>query len=330
MVLQHVADRAHALVELAAAIHAEALGHGDLHTIDVVAVPHRLQHGVGKAEVQQVLHRLLAQVVVDAKDRRLREYLVQRAVELPRRGQVAAERFLHHDAGAVSATGQLQVPCGHREQARRYGQVMQRPLRVAKRLLQRLERGQVVVVAVDVLQPCRELRKDRLIDLAAAILRRLRQAVVGALAQLLHAPARMRHADDRQVQSVAQHHRLQRGVDLLVGQVAGGAEKDQGIRALCRHSGRSLHGDLPWRCRRGARDTRCDMMDVASTMLHRGFTFQPARGQVKPMHKPTLAQLTRAAQEPAWLAERWGSPSRRKRSAQAAPGVSGAPGPSPS
>jgi hypothetical protein len=36
--------------------------------VDVVAVPERLEDGVGEAEDQQVLHRLLAQVVVDAVD----------------------------------------------------------------------------------------------------------------------------------------------------------------------------------------------------------------------------------------------------------------------
>ncbi len=42
------------------------LGHGDLHVVDVLRVPQRLEDAVGEAQHQQVLHRLLAEVVVDA------------------------------------------------------------------------------------------------------------------------------------------------------------------------------------------------------------------------------------------------------------------------
>ena len=47
------------------------LRNGDLHMIDVIAIPDRFKKGVCKAEDQHVLHRLLAQIVVDAKDLRL-------------------------------------------------------------------------------------------------------------------------------------------------------------------------------------------------------------------------------------------------------------------
>jgi hypothetical protein len=52
---------------------AEVLGGGDLDVVDVVAVPHRLEQEVGEAEREDVLHRLLAEVVVDAEDLRLAE-----------------------------------------------------------------------------------------------------------------------------------------------------------------------------------------------------------------------------------------------------------------
>jgi hypothetical protein len=92
MVLQHVADRADVVVKRAATLHAEILGHGDLHALDVVAVPHRLEHGVGEAEIQQVLHRLLAEVVIDAEDRLFGKHLMQVALSAwprPDRGQTA-------------------------------------------------------------------------------------------------------------------------------------------------------------------------------------------------------------------------------------------------
>ena len=73
MVLQDVAARAGLLVERAAALDAAILGDGDLDVVDVAPVPERLEDAVAEAEDQQVAHRLLAQVVVDAVDLRLVE-----------------------------------------------------------------------------------------------------------------------------------------------------------------------------------------------------------------------------------------------------------------
>ena len=69
MVLHHVADGADLLVKAAAALHAEILRHRDLDTIDEIAIPDRLEERVRKAEIKQVLHRLLAQIMVDAEHR---------------------------------------------------------------------------------------------------------------------------------------------------------------------------------------------------------------------------------------------------------------------
>ena len=77
VVLQHVAQRAGIVVVVGAVLDADRLGHGDLHVVDEVAVPQRLDQGVGEAEHQQVLHRLLAEVVIDAVDLLLVEMLVQ-------------------------------------------------------------------------------------------------------------------------------------------------------------------------------------------------------------------------------------------------------------
>src|SRR5579884_2928719 len=98
MVLDDVADRPGLLVELPPAGHAEALGHGDLHARDVVAVPDWLEERVCEAEVKQVLHRLLAEVVIDPEDARLGEIGMQGAVEALRRGEITPEGFLENDA----------------------------------------------------------------------------------------------------------------------------------------------------------------------------------------------------------------------------------------
>ena len=59
----------------------ERLGHVDLHVVDEVAVPDRLEQAVGEAEREDVLRRLLAEEVIDAEDLVLVEDLVQLGVE---------------------------------------------------------------------------------------------------------------------------------------------------------------------------------------------------------------------------------------------------------
>ena len=60
VVLDDVPDRADFFVEVAPTTYTEALRHGDLHALHVIAIPDRLQEGVGKAKVEHVLHRLFA------------------------------------------------------------------------------------------------------------------------------------------------------------------------------------------------------------------------------------------------------------------------------
>src|SRR5205823_11969288 len=67
-----------------------------------VAVPHRLEDAVGEAEDEDVLDRLLAEVVIDPIDLLLREDAGDLAVERPRALQVAAERLLDDDAGPAA------------------------------------------------------------------------------------------------------------------------------------------------------------------------------------------------------------------------------------
>jgi hypothetical protein len=59
VVLDDVAGGADAVVVARAAADADVLGHGDLHVVDVVGVPDRLEHLVGEPERQHVLHRSL-------------------------------------------------------------------------------------------------------------------------------------------------------------------------------------------------------------------------------------------------------------------------------
>ena len=73
VVLNHVAQRAGLVIKRATALQAHCLGHGDLNVVDPARVPQRLEQPVAEAQRQQILHRLLAEIVVYAKRPLLRE-----------------------------------------------------------------------------------------------------------------------------------------------------------------------------------------------------------------------------------------------------------------
>ena len=105
VVLDDVTGGADAVVVAAATAEPDVLGHGDLHVVDVVRVPDRIEQLVGEAQRQDVLHRLLAQVVVDAEHRRLGEDAVDHLVERAGALQIVAERLLDDDAAPPVALG---------------------------------------------------------------------------------------------------------------------------------------------------------------------------------------------------------------------------------
>ena len=96
--LEHVPQHAHRVVVRRAMAHREVLGRRDLHVLDVVAVPDRLEDGVGEPQHQHVLHRFLAQVVVDAVDLVLGEDFVDLLVQQPGGVEVGAEGLFDHHA----------------------------------------------------------------------------------------------------------------------------------------------------------------------------------------------------------------------------------------
>src|SRR5450631_1169832 len=176
VVLDDVADGARLLVEPSAPLDAEALRHRDLHALDVVPVPDRLEERVGKPEQQEVLHRLLAEVVIDPEDRRFVESGVQRPVERPRRRQIAAERLLDHQPGPLggAAIGQPTDHCPEDTGGNR--QVMGGAGRLAQLAPQRREGGPVSVVAAHIAEAAEQLADHRLVELLDVLL----QAVAGA------------------------------------------------------------------------------------------------------------------------------------------------------
>ena len=147
------------------------------------------------------------------------------AVELARGGEVAPEGLLDDHARLCRQPGPGQ-PLDHgRKQRRRYGQVMCRPARPAQGRLQCGEGRRVLVVAADVLQQGQQPLQRRPVRSGAVVL----DALPGMGTQARDGPVRRGHADHRHVEHTAPAQGVQRREDLLVGQVAGGAEDDQGV-----------------------------------------------------------------------------------------------------
>ena len=125
VILDHVPHDAGLFVELSTSCDAERFGHRDLDVLHVVPVPDGFEKGVGEAEIEDILHRLLAQVVVDAKDAMLVKLLVQHIVERAGGRQIAPERFFHHHPGATGAPGVAQTVHDRRKERWRNGQIVQ-------------------------------------------------------------------------------------------------------------------------------------------------------------------------------------------------------------
>jgi len=125
VVLQHVAHRPGFVVVVAAALDADRLGHGDLHLGDVARVPQRLEQRVAEAQRQQVLHALLAEVVVDPEHAGLVEHAGHAVVDRDRALEVVADRLFQQHARALGAEAhRAEGFAGRRVEARGGGQVV--------------------------------------------------------------------------------------------------------------------------------------------------------------------------------------------------------------
>ena len=101
----HVAIGAGLLVEADAIADVERLRHVDLHMVDEIAVPDRLEQAVGEPEGEDVLRRLLAEEMIDAENLVLGEDLVQCVVERDRGLEIGAERLFHDDPRSPGEIG---------------------------------------------------------------------------------------------------------------------------------------------------------------------------------------------------------------------------------
>ncbi len=179
MVLDDVAKDARLLVEPAAVLDADGLGDRDLDVVDVTAVPERLEDPVAEAEDEDVLRRLLAEVVVDAEDLALAEDARELLVEGAGRREVAPERLLDDDArprAAVDGVDELRVPEVLHDRAdhrRRDGEVEHPVAGRPALLLERLEARLQVREALAAVQVAAEEEEARLEGLPLRLVHRL-------------------------------------------------------------------------------------------------------------------------------------------------------------
>ncbi len=93
MVRHHVPQRPGSFVEPAATLDTHSFGRRDLHVVDMVAVPERLEDAVRKSQHQNVLDRFLAEEMIDPIDLVFGQHLEDLRVECLRRCEVVPERF---------------------------------------------------------------------------------------------------------------------------------------------------------------------------------------------------------------------------------------------
>ena len=243
--LHHVAHGAGRVVVLAAALDAHLLGDGDLHVAHRAAVPQRLEDRVAEAQRQQVLHRLLAKVMIDAKELPFGKDRADRGVDGLRTRTVVAERLFQHHArqrrdepvtGEALADGSEQPRGGGQIKHSYAGVALREPVR------ERGEAGRVGAVHGQVVDSRAELGPGCIVQIIGgdelpAVVAEQRQIVVAterAAREAKDAPARRLTVVAKGV--------VQGRQQFALGQIARGAEEDQVELVQCAHHAAPFQG----------------------------------------------------------------------------------------
>ena len=84
MVWHHVTQRAGVFEVATAALHSNGLRDGDLHVLNIAAVPHRLEDSISKPKRQHILDSFFAQVVINSVDLVFFQYFLDLRVQRSR------------------------------------------------------------------------------------------------------------------------------------------------------------------------------------------------------------------------------------------------------
>jgi hypothetical protein len=97
VVLHDISNDAKLIKVTASALSAERLLEGDLDVVDVVAVPGSAEERVTEAKDQDVLHHLLAKIVVNSEQLLFVPVGLKRLLQLARAGKILSKRLLDND-----------------------------------------------------------------------------------------------------------------------------------------------------------------------------------------------------------------------------------------
>jgi hypothetical protein len=228
VVLDHVAQLA-GLVEVApAAFDADGFGNGDLHVGDVILVPLGFEQAVGETQGDQVLHRVLAQVMVDAIGAVFREEARHRVVHFAGRLQVVADGLFQHYAGALGQA-RLGQPGADRTVDRcRRGKEGDDAIRVAGLVRQRGKILGAAEIHAQVVQARHEALQHGFIEVAFADVAAQMFFDQRQMACRLAALASQREQARFGWQQTGAIELIERGKQLAQGQITEGAEQRQG------------------------------------------------------------------------------------------------------
>ena len=253
----HVAIGAGRFVEPRALPEPDFLGHVDLHVVDEVAVPDRLEQTVREPKCEDVLRGLFAKEVVDPKDLFFREHLMQPRIELDGAREVGAERLLHHDARAFRELRVANQPHCCERGARRHAEVVQdaalarevllRPVdRRVQRLGPRIERH--------VIETCGERSPVGRVDFAHG---RFVERLARALAEPVRVERVERDADDAALRNeTGARQVIEARQQLAARKIAGRADEHDDLAVLGPDPGRNLRHAIPSPSERAAMTRR--------------------------------------------------------------------------
>ena len=178
MVLNDVARDAGGIEIAAALLDADRLRDRELHVVNVLTIPERLENAVRESQHEQVLNGFFAEVVIDAEDLPFAEGGDCDSIQLARRFEIVSERLL--DDRPRERTVPLRIIhhsfCAEeladgREEIRRDGEVVDaasagaaRPIALRELFLQAQVRAGIAEIAADVEESLREVLPHRVID----------------------------------------------------------------------------------------------------------------------------------------------------------------------
>ena len=228
-VIDHdVAQRPDRIVEVAAVLDPEVLGHRDLDCRDVVPAPDGLEHRIREPEEDDLLGPHLPEVVVDPEELGLVDVLVELFRQSVRGGQVVTERLLDDDTRRLGQPRLGQPLDDGREEEGRDLEIEDRRCLPFDRLADApIHRG-IREVPLDVREPRGEAREDVLVQLLAGAHDRLARS----LDKLLHRPVVHRDSDDRAIQQAALLEPVERAKGHHLRQIARDPEDHENVGLL--------------------------------------------------------------------------------------------------